>query len=41
MMPVGQTTQLVHEIRPAGEIVTSMVAEAEEILSRLSHGVQR
>jgi NAD(P)H-dependent flavin oxidoreductase YrpB (nitropropane dioxygenase family) len=36
MMPVGQTMQLVHEIRPAGEIVTSMVAEAEEILGRLA-----
>jgi NAD(P)H-dependent flavin oxidoreductase YrpB (nitropropane dioxygenase family) len=36
MMPVGQTTQLVHEIRPAGEVVTSMVAEAEAILARLA-----
>jgi enoyl-[acyl-carrier protein] reductase II len=36
MMPVGQTAQLVHEIRPAGEIVTSMVAEAAEILNRLA-----
>ncbi len=36
MMPVGQTAQLVHEILPAGEIVTSMVTEAEEILNRLA-----
>jgi len=35
MMPVGQTTQLVHEMLPAGEIVTSMVAQAELILSGL------
>jgi len=32
MMPVGQTTQLVHEITPAGQIVTDMAAEAERIL---------
>ncbi|MER7395249.1 nitronate monooxygenase [Streptomyces sp. NPDC000151] len=36
MMPVGHTTQLVHDIRPAGEIVTSMVAQAESILAGLS-----
>jgi NAD(P)H-dependent flavin oxidoreductase YrpB (nitropropane dioxygenase family) len=36
MMPVGQTTQLVHEVLPAGEIVTSMVAQAEDILAGLS-----
>jgi len=38
MMPVGQTMQLVHEIRPAGEIVTSMAAEAERILTRFAAG---
>lgn len=32
MMPVGQTMQLVHEILPAGEIVTNMANEAERIL---------
>ena len=36
MMPVGQSVQLVHEILPAGQIVESMVAEAEGILSLLS-----
>ena len=36
MMPVGQTIQLVHEVKPAGEIVASMVAQAENILARLS-----
>ena len=36
MMPVGQATQLVHEVLPAGEIVTSMVAEAENILVGLA-----
>ena len=37
MMPVGQTTQLVHDITPAGEIVTSMAEQAEQILRRLAH----
>ena len=36
MMPVGQTMQLVHDIVPAGEIVTSMAAEAEQILKKLA-----
>jgi enoyl-[acyl-carrier protein] reductase II len=36
MMPVGQTTQLVHEVLPAGEIVTSMATQAERILDGLS-----
>jgi NAD(P)H-dependent flavin oxidoreductase YrpB (nitropropane dioxygenase family) len=40
MMPVGQTMQLVHEIKPAGEIVTSMVAEAESILRDLAAGLR-
>lgn len=37
MMPAGQGIQTVKEILPAGKIVTSMVAEAEGILHRLSH----
>jgi NAD(P)H-dependent flavin oxidoreductase YrpB (nitropropane dioxygenase family) len=36
MMPVGQTTQLVHEITPAAEIVTSMAEQAEQILLGLA-----
>jgi NAD(P)H-dependent flavin oxidoreductase YrpB (nitropropane dioxygenase family) len=36
MMPVGQTTQLVHEITPAGQIVTSMAEQAEQILLGLA-----
>jgi enoyl-[acyl-carrier protein] reductase II len=36
MMPVGQTMQLVHEITPAGEIVTSMAEQAEQILRGLA-----
>jgi NAD(P)H-dependent flavin oxidoreductase YrpB (nitropropane dioxygenase family) len=36
MMPVGQATQLVHEITPAGEIVTSMAQQAEQILLGLA-----
>lgn len=36
MMPVGQGLQTVHEILPAGEIVTSMVTQAESILRGLS-----
>lgn len=36
MMPVGQTTQLVHAITPAAEIVTSMASTAETILDRLA-----
>lgn len=35
MMPAGQGIQTVHEILPAAEIVTSMVAEAESILRKL------
>lgn len=41
MMPAGQAIQLVHELRPAGEIVTGMVDEAEEILGRLAGRVER
>lgn len=36
MMPAGQAIQLIHEILPAGQIVESMVAEAEKILSGLA-----
>jgi len=35
MMPAGQAIQLIHESRPAGDIVQSMVDEAEAILGRL------
>ncbi|MBA6440766.1 NAD(P)H-dependent flavin oxidoreductase [Streptomyces sp. GMR22] len=37
MMPAGQSVQIIDEILPAGDIVRGMVAEAEEIISRL-HG---
>ena len=36
MMPVGQTMQLVHEILPAGQIVTSMAEEADRIIKGLA-----
>lgn len=39
MMPVGQTTQLVHEILPAGQIVENMAAEASRILKGLGTGL--
>jgi enoyl-[acyl-carrier protein] reductase II len=32
----GQTVGLVHDVRPAGEIVRSMAAEAEAALGRMS-----
>ena len=32
----GQIAGLVHDVRPAGEIITGMFAEAEEILGRLA-----
>ncbi|NJC69878.1 nitronate monooxygenase [Planosporangium thailandense] len=32
MMPVGQGVQLIHKITPAGDIVRTMAAEAEQIL---------
>jgi len=35
----GQGTGLIHDIRPAGELVASMMAEAEAILSRLGKAV--
>ncbi|MFP3462775.1 nitronate monooxygenase [Arthrobacter globiformis] len=36
MMPAGQGIQTVHEILPAGRIVTEMMSGAEEIFRRLS-----
>jgi NAD(P)H-dependent flavin oxidoreductase YrpB (nitropropane dioxygenase family) len=33
-LSMGQDAGLIHDIPPAGEIVTRMVAEAEEILSQ-------
>lgn len=35
MMPVGQTLGLVHEMKPAGEVVRNMSAEADQIISAL------
>lgn len=35
MMPAGQAIQLIHEITPAADIVTTMVGQAEQILARL------
>lgn len=34
-MPAGQAVGAIDELRPAGELVRSMVAEAEEVLARL------
>lgn len=34
MMPAGQAIQLVHQVMSAGQIVTDMVAHAEQILAR-------
>lgn len=36
MMPAGQAVQLIHEIRPAREIVEGMVSDAEAILTGLN-----
>jgi len=36
MMPAGQAIELVHEITPAGRIVTEMVAMATDILENLA-----
>lgn len=36
MMPAGQTVQLVHEIKPAGQIVEEMAAQAEQILRQVT-----
>jgi enoyl-[acyl-carrier protein] reductase II len=35
-MPAGQGAGAIHELTPAGDIVRSMVAEAEEIIDRLA-----
>jgi NAD(P)H-dependent flavin oxidoreductase YrpB (nitropropane dioxygenase family) len=32
----GQSCSLVHEIKPAGEIVRDMIREAEEVIDRLA-----
>ena len=31
-LPAGQSAGLVHEIKPAGEIVRDIVAEAEQVI---------
>ena len=31
-MPAGQGVEVVHDIRPAGDVVRAIVAEAEQIL---------
>ena len=33
MMPAGQAVEGIHDIRPAGDIVRAIVAEAEQILA--------
>jgi len=33
MMPAGQAVEVIHDIRPAGDIVRAIVAEAEQILA--------
>jgi NAD(P)H-dependent flavin oxidoreductase YrpB (nitropropane dioxygenase family) len=38
MMPAGQGVEGVHEILPAGDIVRSVVAEAEAVLARVTSG---
>jgi NAD(P)H-dependent flavin oxidoreductase YrpB (nitropropane dioxygenase family) len=36
MMPAGQAVQIIHDILPAGDIVRNVVAEAEQVLTRLT-----
>lgn len=36
--PCGQSAGLIHDIRPAGEVIESIMAEAEATLSRLARG---
>jgi NAD(P)H-dependent flavin oxidoreductase YrpB (nitropropane dioxygenase family) len=33
MMPAGQAVEGIHDIRPAGEVVRAIVAEAEQVLA--------
>jgi enoyl-[acyl-carrier protein] reductase II len=40
MMPIGQGVENIHELSPAGDVVTSMVAEAEEIIGRLARSTK-
>jgi NAD(P)H-dependent flavin oxidoreductase YrpB (nitropropane dioxygenase family) len=33
MMPAGQAVEVIHDIRPAGDVVRTIVAEADRILA--------
>jgi enoyl-[acyl-carrier protein] reductase II len=39
--PCGQSAGLIHDIRPAGDVVRSLVEEADEVLARLATGDAR
>ena len=36
LMPAGQISGVIHEVKPAGEVVREIIEEAEEVLSKLA-----
>jgi enoyl-[acyl-carrier protein] reductase II len=37
VLPAGQSSGLIHSIKPAGDVVHDIVAEAEAVLGRIAY----